>query len=210
MLAWQKTMLAWHKKKTHRRFEARLEALRRGCDDWTSRVQSFCEECKVNADNVLPEARRQSLLAAHAALQVEHQRFQAEIAEMRAPGQSRGATVTILMLTSVLLTGVQDKNLRRQRKIAAFQRILAQIKTSPTFYQDLLLWFVLPGGCIDEQIGDLNEEYLLQLSTEGEAAAKAWYREQVITSLKDCLWKRIERLAAVGTLIDLLDRCFRR
>jgi hypothetical protein len=78
------------------------------------------------------------------------------------------------------------------------------------FYWDLLLWFVLPVAYGEELLGDLNEEYLLRLSSEGEGRARTWYRDQVVRTVTDNLWQKLERIAIVGALIDLLDRWFRR
>lgn len=204
MIAWLRStwVIAWRRKN----FNYRFEALKKAGADWTSRSESFQAECKEYQEGKpLTEFRRQSLLAIQAALRAEADEFQAVIAELRTPRVSGSAIALI-----AVCTGVRSKFFAMQRKNEAFRRIFSQIRTSPTFYEDLILWFVLPGAYIDDQLGDLNEEYMLRLSTEGEAKARAWYQNQVITSVKDCMWKRIERLAAIGTLVDLIDRWFRR
>lgn len=68
---------------------------------------------------------------------------------------------------------------------------------------------MIPVAYGEELLGDLSEEYSLRHQTDGEAGARTWYREQVARTLKDCVWKKIERLAAIGTLIDLASRWFK-
>jgi hypothetical protein len=73
-----------------------------------------------------------------------------------------------------------------------------------TFYMDLLLWFVLPTEFGSEALGDLNEEYEVRRSTYESRKALAWYRRQVRDSIKACFLERLERIAVIGTIIDLL------
>jgi hypothetical protein len=103
---------------------------------------------------------------------------------------------------------VVNKLIGIKRKNDSFSRIVSRID-SDTFYWDLFLWLVVPGDS-DTLLGDLNEEYRLRHSTEGEARARAWYRNQASTTFWNYLWKTIERLVAIGTLIDLFSPWFRK
>jgi len=81
---------------------------------------------------------------------------------------------------------------------------------SPTYYWDLLVWLLVPGLHSEELLGDLKEEYLLRLSDSSQSAANAWYQHQVLTTIMQYTWKRIERTAAIATLIDLLHRWLKK
>jgi hypothetical protein len=78
-----------------------------------------------------------------------------------------------------------------------------------TFYWELALWVAVPGIHGDELLGDLAEEYLLRCSRHGASAAFEWYREQALSTVRDCLWKRIQRIASLGAFIDLILRWMR-
>jgi hypothetical protein len=195
-------MIALAKRKTH----YRVESYKKASDSWTARAKSYCAECQAisQAGDQPTEVSRQRLLATQAALLAEHEHLEAAAAELTAPHPIGGASVFTYMIVSV-----KDGLFRADRKRQAFRRILAQIETSSTFYWDLLLWLVIPSSYSEELLGDLVEEYQLRNATDGEALARAWYGHQVMSTLRDCLWKRIERLAAIGTLIDLAGRWFR-
>ena len=107
------------------------------------------------------------------------------------------------------LTYVREKLGKQKRRAGSFRVIIDRID-SDTFYYDLLLWILVPVAYGEELLGDLNEEYSLRHSSHGVAGAKAWYRAQVARTLKDYFWSKIERVAAIGTLIDLLDQWFRK
>jgi len=163
---------------------------------WTERANSITAELQ----HPLTEEHRKQMLVVASALQEECKHLRAIPSTWTL---SPGATVVMFVITyAQYILG----NLQRENQ--SFSRIIGGIE-GDTFYLDLLLWFVLPGGYSEELLGDLNEEYLLLNSTDGAARARAWYRHQVITTIRDCLWKRIERLAAIGTLIDLFGRWFR-
>ena len=181
----------------------RVEVWKKASASWTARANSFCAECYAasQAGEGHTEVSRQRLLATQSALLAEHERLQEAAAELKSDG---GSAVMTYMLVSV-----QDGIFRSARKRKAFLRILSQIENSPTFYWDLLLWFVTPSPYSDDLLGDLSEEYQLRNTIEGDALARAWYGHQVITTLRDFLWKKIERLAAIGTLIDMVGRWFR-
>ncbi len=181
----------------------RVEAWKKASYSWRARVNSFCADCYATsqAGEGHTEVSRQRLLATQSALLAEHERLQEAAAELKSDG---GSSVMTYMLVSV-----QDGIFRSARKRETFFRILSQIENSPTFYWDLLLWFVTPSPYSDVLLGDLSEEYQLRNAIEGEALARAWYGHQVITTLRDFLWKKIERLAAIGTLIDMVGRWFR-
>jgi hypothetical protein len=177
-----------------------VEAWKKASASWRARCDSFCAECHAisQAGDRPTEVRRQCLLTTQSALLAEHEQLQAAAAELKSPAWM-----------TYMLVYVQDGIFRSGRKREAFLRILSQIENTRTFYWDLLLWLVIPSSHSEELLGDLAEEYQLRNATEGEALARAWYGHQVITTLSDRLWKRIERLAAIGTLIDLVGRWFR-
>jgi hypothetical protein len=103
---------------------------------------------------------------------------------------------------------MKDSATNLGQKRDALKRIIRN-PGSDTFYCDLLLWLIVPGEHSEELCGDLIEECSLRSSTEGEAAAKAWYRNQVIRSVHDYVWKRLERLAAIKFLMDTIRWWFR-
>lgn len=150
----------------------------------------------------LSDDHRQQVLAVASALLGENKHLQIAVSELRSarlPGS--------VVLTHAL-THMQHMGFNRQRKVLSLKRISSRIDRD-TFYLDLLLWLVIPSAYSEELLGDLDEEYLLRTSAEGEAGARAWYLDQVATTVKDLVWKKIERVAAIGTLIDLLGRWFR-
>lgn len=104
---------------------------------------------------------------------------------------------------------LEEHIVKVQTSCESLNRILARLE-SATFYWDLLLWFLIPGLRSEELLGDLNEEFLLRLSDEGEANAKAWYQHQAVSTLMHYLWKRVERIATIATLIDLVERWLRK
>jgi hypothetical protein len=189
------------KRKNHRR----IAVLKNASDSLTVRFNSFQAEWQVfsQATSGNLEIRRQHLLATQSALLAENGRLQAAVAELRS-APAIGAPL------AYTLASAKARLLRIQQKRDALAGIMSQIKTSPNFYWDLVLWFVLPGAHVEDQIGDLNEEFLLRNATEGEVQANAWYRRQVTASIMPRLWAKIERLAAIGTLIDFVWRWFRK
>jgi hypothetical protein len=190
-------MLAFAKKKSHHR----VEILKRNVASWAARTEAFCADCRaVSLPGDRPaENRRQDLLVRQAALFAERDNLLATVVGLQSPHTIRGSPAVLYMLMSV-----QRRIFRIQSKNEALKGLLSQLE-SPTYYWDLLLWFVIPGSYSEELMGDLAEEYHLRNATEGEAVAKAWYRGQVM----DCLWKRIERIVAIATLIDFANRLFR-
>src|SRR6266446_7535483 len=181
----------------------RVEVWKKASASWTARANSLCAECYATsqAGEGHTEVSRQRLLATQSVLLAEHERLQEAAAELKSDG---GSAVMTYMLVSV-----QDGIFRSARKRETFLRILSQIENSPTFYWDLLLWFVTPSSYSDDLLGDLSEEYQLRNAIEGEALARAWYGHQVITTLRDFMWKKIESLAAIRTVIDMVGRWFR-
>ena len=176
----------------------RIETFTHAAGKYSQRTKSLLSELKTF--DQLEEPRKKELLAARAALLVELSEFASKVRSYRSPGAALLMPTFMYVLTHLT---------RRERKVKSLKMIIERID-SATFYCDLLLWAVTPSSYSEELLGDLNEEYLLRRSTDGERVAKTWYRDQVTRTLKDCLWKRIERMAAVGTLIDLLDRWFRK
>lgn len=178
----------------------RLKTLTNAIAGWHERTNSVMPELQILS--CLTEYRKSQVLAARSVLLDESKRLQmfaSTFESYRAPG------VAVLMYT---LEYLKRKSINRKRKSESLERIISRVD-SDTFYWDLLLWLVLPGASGEDALGDLNEEYLLRNSTEGEARARAWYRTQAVGTLKDCFWEKVVRLAALGTLIDLVGRWFR-
>jgi len=195
-----KLMAAWAGRNTKRRFEV----LKNAAAGFTVRSTLFLTECELFSKTTSGnrEVRWQQLLATQSTLLAESERLQAAVVELRSPYQI-GAPL------AYILASAEARLLRIRQKREALSGIVSQIKTSPNFYWDLLLWFVLPGGHVEDQIGDLNEEFVLRNATDGEALANAWYRRQVIASIMARLRAKIERLVAIGSLIDFVCRWFR-
>jgi hypothetical protein len=191
-------LLALFTKKT---IDLKVKALTKAVASHTERSVSFCAECKA-----MTEAGKRltgAMLAASSALQVESEHFQAAASKLSAT-KIVGAPVVFYVLTSM-----QGSVSRRQKKTKAFLTVISQLE-SPTFYSDLLLWFVIPHTYVEALLGDLAEEYQLRKVTDGEARAREWHRRHVRSTIKDHFWKTFERLTAIGTLIDLLNRWFGR
>src|SRR6185503_12057613 len=98
------------------------------------------------------EIRRQELLATRSALHAEIGGIQAVVVELQSPKPIGGGVA----LWIFILESTRARISRNQKSSAALKRIVSQIQTSPNFYWDLLLWFVVPGGFVEDQIGDLN------------------------------------------------------
>jgi hypothetical protein len=176
----------------------RIEAITRAADNLRERANFVIPELQTL--DRLTEDRKRQVLAAKASLLEEHN-YLLTVCRNWVCAPPPGATV----LTHVLYRA-QIKAAWRQRSWNGFSRIVSRIR-SDNFYWDLLLWLC---GCSEEMLGDLNEEYLLRIASDGEAGARAWYCGQVVTTMRDYLWMKIEHLAAVGALIDLVGRWFRK
>jgi hypothetical protein len=183
------------------RFRCRFNTLKDAAAGWQERMNAIMPE--LQALGSLTGDRKSQVLAARSVLLEEGKRIQltaSTLASYRGPA----AAVLVPPLEYLL-----RKSLDRKRKAESFLKIASRLD-SGTFYWDLLLWLMLPGSSSEDALGDLNEEYLLRASTDGEVSARAWYRDQVTGTLKNCVWEKIVRLAALGTLIDLVSRWFRR
>jgi hypothetical protein len=150
--------------------------------------------------NQLTEDRKRQVLAASSSLLQENDNLR-EIVLNSVSTPAPGTAVLVYMLRRSKI-----RVERLQRRHASFSRIASSIG-SQTFYGDLLLW--LAGGS-EEMLGCLNEEYQLRISSDGEGNARDWYYDQAIASVRVFLWTKIERLAAVGALIDLISRWFKK
>jgi hypothetical protein len=103
-----------------------------------------------------------------------------------------------------------DESIANSKKsMDSLFRIISRIE-SPTFYWDLMLWLLTPGLYSEEILGDLNEEYLLRASDDGKVNAHAWYQHQAIATIARYCWKRVERIATIATLIDLVERWLKK
>jgi hypothetical protein len=109
-----------------------------------------------------------------------------------------------------LVQSFERKTLARMKKFEALQEIISQKIDDPTFYYALLLWFVIPSVHVDSCLGDLDEEYEIRRLSRGEAVAKAWYQNQVVSSAKAYLWARLERFVAIGSLIEWIFHLARK
>jgi hypothetical protein len=150
----------------------------------------------------LSEDRQDELLAACSEVSAESNACRASVDDAK-------RLPTTFVVLKPLLNYLNKKFARRMQKMLAFKEILSRID-SDTFYLDLLLWFLLPDAFSEALLGDLNEEYQIRKSTDGPVRARSWYRHQVAATVKDCLWRKIERLAAIGTLLDLLFRSHKK
>jgi hypothetical protein len=104
---------------------------------------------------------------------------------------------------------ISEHIVNSKKSSASLSRIISRID-APTFYWDLLLWLLTPGLYCEEMLGDLNEEYLLRASDNGEVSANAWYQHQAMATIMRYCWKRVERFATIATLIDLMERWFKK
>jgi hypothetical protein len=178
-----------------------LETFKKACASYSERNKALLVE--VSNLKRLPEDSRRQLLGTVSALQQEGKNLQMAASNWVYP-RPMGAAVL-----DVILTHEHSKAINGKRRCESLSRIISRIKCD-TFYWDLLIWFIVPGSRCEELLGDLNEEYLLRILSDGEASARAWYRYQGITTTAHLLWMKIECLAAVGTLIDLVGRWFKR
>jgi hypothetical protein len=156
----------------------------------------------------LPDARKQELLAIRSALLEESARLKLVASRL---ASQRSFRVSVVLPSSALtytLEHTLSRVFRLQRKTESLRTLLARIECD-TFYWELALWFLVPGANSEDILGDLIEEYLLRASTQGEPEAKVWYARQIVATAKDYLWEKIERLTALGTLLDLVVRWFR-
>ena len=186
------------KRKNHHR----VEALKKAVETLTAKTNSFCAECRAAGERPT-EMLRQYLLATQSGLNAEIERLRTATLELKSPHPAVAAAV----LTDVL-TAMQCGLFRSQRKHEALSRLISQIDNSATFHWDLLLWFVIPHSYSEVLVGDLAEEFKLRSEADGEGFARAWYRDQVRRTVVEHLWKKVERLAAIGTLIDFISRFF--
>jgi hypothetical protein len=183
----------------HRRREHGLDKLELLAADLRRRATDL--EPELGQFNQLSEERKVQVSAAHYAWLADVEAHSASIDALR-------VSTTYAVLNPVL-DYVGNKFFRRRQKINALDEIVSRLDCD-TFYLDLLLWFILPDAFGEALLGDLNEEYQIRKSTDGPVRARSWYRHQVATTVKDCLWRKIERLAAIGTLIDLLSRSHKK
>jgi hypothetical protein len=105
---------------------------------------------------------------------------------------------------------LEQKHLANMKKIEALKEIISLKFDDSTFYYALVLWLVMPPIHVDSCLGDLDEEYMLRRLSMGDAVAKAWYQNQVVSSAKSYLWARVERLVAIGSLIEWMFNLSRK
>lgn len=148
----------------------------------------------------LPPLRQKEILAQRSALIADLEFCRARHSRLKVP-------VSVRALSSVT-QHLHETFERRLREYDSFQK-LAQRVDSETYYLDLLLWLVLPSDFGEQALGDLNEEYLIRSETLGPSQAQAWYRRQVRDSVKACFWRKLERIAVIGTIVDLLMKLIR-
>lgn len=181
---------------TTQRAEHKLEVLRKAVAHHTKDTQALLAECTFQP---LQGTRREYVLAKKSALDEQSQHIHSALSKLQQP------TIAASLLLPLLIC-MQGIFIKRRRSADALKRLISEADISSTFYCDVLLWLFVP---CEELIGDLAEEYLLRSASEGELIARAWYREQVIRTVCHHLWKKIERLAALGTVIDYVCRLFK-
>lgn len=184
-----------------KRSERRFEELQSAASNWQQRVAAVMPELKTLSS--IPQHRKSQLLAVRSSLLEESNQLQIFAAKL----SSHRVFAASIFVPPV--TYLQNKFVVMRAKAESLRRIILGID-SKTFYSDLLLWLVTPSGYDEALVGDLKEERVFRSSAYGEKSANAWYRHQIKTSLRDLLWTKIYRLAAIGTLIDLIDRWFRK
>ncbi|MDQ1405752.1 MAG: hypothetical protein QOG55_1381 [Acidobacteriaceae bacterium] len=184
-----------------KRSERRFEELQSASSNWHQRVAAVMPGLKTL--NSVPQNRKSQLLAARSSLLEESKQLQIFAAKL---SSHRVSAVSIFVPP---LTYLQNKFLIKRAKTESLRRIILGIDSN-TFYFELLLWLVTSSGYDEALVGDLKEERVFRSSADGEESADSWYRHQIKATLKDLLWMKIQRLAAIGTLIDLLDRWFRK
>ena len=184
-----------------KRSERRFEELQSASSNWHQRVAAVMPELKTL--NSAPQNRKSQLLVVGSSLLEESNQLKIIAAKL---SSHRVFAASIFVPP---LTYLQNKFVIRNAKLESLRRIILGIDSN-TFYSDLLFWLLTPSGYDEAMTGDLKEEYVLRCSTHGEESANAWYQHQITATLKDFLWTKIERVAAIGTLIDLFDRWFRK
>jgi hypothetical protein len=186
--------------RTQKRTNEKIEKWNSVRSNFQRRANALSEE--VQQSIPLPEKRRAEILVAISALKEETKDYcETASAGIRLPA--------VFVLLQPLITYAQENVARRKQKLLAWEALITKID-SDNFYSDLVLWFIVPDAFSEVLLGDLNEEYLIRKSKHGPSQARAWYRHQVTTTIRDCLWKKIERLAVIGTLLDLLFRSYKK
>lgn len=200
------TKLAWLRTEHIERRTRKLVDVTRSLNGLTERKRSLSAEFKALESDKLPFKNQlvARLTAVRAALESE-----GEALRRKGLWLYRGPYWATSAVWVYAQESLDEYIASAQTSCGSLNRILSRLE-SPTFYWDLLLWFLIPGLRSEELLGDLNEEFLLRLSDEGEANAKAWYQHQAVSTLMRYLWKRVERFAAIATLIDFLDRWLRK
>jgi hypothetical protein len=170
----------------------------------------YVESLGLRADNLIPELRRFKELSTLRQQEVRLARSQllSDIEAVKVPVPPARLPTAIFSVLSPALHVLKTGFEKRKRRNEALSRIVDNFE-SATFYGDLLLWMILPDSFSEEALGDLHEEFEFRALTD-KSAARAWYRSQVWSTLKSCLWKKVERLAAIGTIIDLIVRALRK
>jgi len=179
----------------------KLNELGKSADSWRKRWDSIATQFKTLEHEAEP--RKQLVLAARAALIKEQKQIQIAASRLKI-GIYWGSGILTYTAESL-----KESYFSTKKSGDSLCTILSRID-SATFYWDLLLWFLVPGVHSEEMLGDLNEEYLLRASDQGEASAKAWYQHQAVTTIMQYLWKRVERIATIATLIDLVERWLKK
>ncbi len=156
----------------------KLEQLKGALSDLSRRANSFEQECQM-------------FLNAKTRFDVQRRHLSEVSAELTREKTCLVAAAQALLMPhpaiapwNYLLASISERCFGFRRKLEGFSRILAQVETSPNFYWELLLWFILPAASAGEQMGDLSEEHRLRSAADGEVCANTWYRRQVISSAK--------------------------
>ena len=178
--------------------QRQVEQLRRDAAYW----EKIADSIKSDLDNLngLTETRKTDVLAAKAAVMRASARLKVSASRLL----KRAAVARTLYPSELYL---ENRTVAGQQRLDSLRGIVLRIEDD-TFYSELLLWLVAPNRYDDAMFGDLMEEYVLRCSVQGEEKARAWRQLQLKMTLKDCMWKKFERLAAIGTLADLISRLF--
>jgi hypothetical protein len=179
----------------------KINQLRDTVTIWKKRYSSISAELETLSGETAQ--RKQEVLAIRASLLEEAKQLKLAASRL---GFGLRWGMSVMTYTAMSL---EESYLSTKRSGDSLCRIVSKTD-SPTFYWDLLLWCLVPGINSEEMLGDLNEEYLLRAFDYGEASAKGWYQHQVVTTIMQYLWKRVERIATIATLIDLVERWLKK
>jgi len=169
----------------------KIELLKEQVARHTTRTNSFCIACKTGLPPDKFTAEKSYLLS-------ESNRLRTDALALTIPNPG----------VVCVAEWLQRRVNRFLRKDQVLGRLLKNIETSPTFFADLLIWAVVPSPYSEELTGDLEEEYCLRVLTDGELEARAWHREQVVSTVAAYMADKAKRLLSIVRLLRHFRRIF--